>query len=135
MLATRETWLTSQPGWLQALEMLIVGDCMAYWTHRWFHGRRMWKFHAIVSWGFGPLGWLIGSPKFHRWHHTSEEEGLDKNLAGLFPFYDKLFGTYYMPKGRLPERFGLKNDAVPEGFLSQLAYPFRESARVAAPPA
>lgn len=50
--------------------------------------------HANVSWGLGPLGWLIASPKFHRWHHTSEDEGLDKNLAGLFPWLDLLFRTY-----------------------------------------
>jgi hypothetical protein len=27
----------------------------------------------------------------------------------------------------LPERFGLKNEAVPEGIFRQLAYPFRRA--------
>ena len=61
----------------------------------------------------------------HRWHHTSEDEGLDRNFSGLFPLIDVLFGTFYMPKDRLPERFGLKNEDVPAGFWGQLAYPFR----------
>jgi len=183
MLLARDTGLASQPLWLQAIEILVIGDFIAYWMHRWFHGRRLWKFHAIhhcskdldwlssvrlhpvndwltrwvqasslvllgfsplavaayvpfltfyaiflhanVSWGFGPLGKVIASPRFHRWHHTSEDEGLDKNFAGLFPFFDILFGTYYMPKDRLPQRFGIRDDDVPEGFLGQLAYPFR----------
>ena len=56
--------------------------------------------HANVSWGFGRLGWLVASPKFHRWHHTSEDEGLDKNFAGLLPLFDVAFGTYYMPNDR-----------------------------------
>ena len=60
-----------------------------------------------------------------RWHHTTEEEGLDKNFAGLFPFIDLLFGTFYMPPGRQPHRFGITNDDVPAGLVAQLVYPFR----------
>jgi sterol desaturase/sphingolipid hydroxylase (fatty acid hydroxylase superfamily) len=80
--------------------------------------------HANVSWTYGRLRYLIASPTFHRWHHTSEEEGLDKNFAGLFPFIDLAFGTFYMPPGRQPERLGIVNDDVPDGLLAQLAYPF-----------
>lgn len=83
--------------------------------------------HANLAWDFGPLRYLISSPVFHRWHHTSEAEGLDKNFAGLFPFIDAAFGTLYLPKGRQPSAFGVLNEAVPEGFLSQLGYPFRRT--------
>jgi sterol desaturase/sphingolipid hydroxylase (fatty acid hydroxylase superfamily) len=172
-----------QSGWAVALEMLVLGDLVGYWTHRAFHGRRLWKFHAIhhgstqvdwlssvrlhpvndglsrasqavvllclgfplkalaayvpfltlyalflhanVGWSFGPLRFVVASPVFHRWHHTSEEEGLDKNFAGLLPVFDLLFGTFYMPPGRQPELFGVAGEVVPEGFLAQLAYPFR----------
>ncbi|HEY6843585.1 MAG TPA: sterol desaturase family protein, partial [Thermoanaerobaculia bacterium] len=82
--------------------------------------------HANVPWDFGPLRYVIATPRFHRWHHTSESEGLDKNFAGLFPWIDVLFGTFYMPD-RQPQTFGVK-DSVPAGFLAQLAYPFRRSA-------
>ena len=27
--------------------MLILGDFIGYWMHRAFHGRRLWRFHAI----------------------------------------------------------------------------------------
>jgi hypothetical protein len=64
-------------------------------------------------------------PKFHRWHHTSEDEGLDKNFAGLFPLFDILSGTYYMPEERLPERFGLNADNAPQTFWGQMISPFR----------
>ncbi len=63
--------------------------------------------HANLNWDLGPLRYVIASPLFHRWHHTSEEEGLDRNFAGLFPWIDAMFGTLYMPRGRQPERFGL----------------------------
>jgi len=185
LLDSRDTLLARQPLGLQALEMLVLGDFIGYWTHRAFHARALWKFHAIhhgskdldwlssvrvhpvndwlsrwiqastlvvlgfspgavaayvpfltfyavflhanVTWGFGPLGWLVASPKFHRWHHTSEDEGLDKNFAGLLPLFDVAFGTYYMPTDRLPQTFGLKSDEVPEGFWRQLVYPFRRA--------
>jgi sterol desaturase/sphingolipid hydroxylase (fatty acid hydroxylase superfamily) len=83
--------------------------------------------HANVTWTYGPFRYLLASPVFHRWHHTSEEEGLDKNFAGLFPFIDLACGTFYMPKGRLPERFGAGLTAVPDGLVRQLTYPFRRN--------
>jgi sterol desaturase/sphingolipid hydroxylase (fatty acid hydroxylase superfamily) len=89
--------------------------------------------HANVSWTFGPLRYAIASPAFHRWHHTSEEEGLDKNFAGLFPFIDLAFGTFYMPAGRQPQRFGTPRDDVPEGVVRQLFYPFSRKRSGVAP--
>jgi sterol desaturase/sphingolipid hydroxylase (fatty acid hydroxylase superfamily) len=81
--------------------------------------------HANLNWTFGPLRYVFASPVFHRWHHTMEEEGLDKNFASTFPILDLIFGTFHMPPGKLPEHFGQENPDFPEGFLGQLAYPFR----------
>ena len=51
---------------------------------------------------------------------------LDKNFSGLFPFIDLAFGTFFMPEGRQPERFGIYHDNdIPDGLLGQLVYPFR----------
>lgn len=179
----REGLVQRQPVWLQALEMLLLGDLIGYWTHRLFHGRALWRFHAVhhsstrldwlssvrlhpvndvvgrlaqalpllllgfpptllagyvpflafyaillhanVRWTFGPLRYVLASPAFHQWHHTTEAEGLDTNFAGLFPFWDALFGTLYLPRDRQPSAFGLLHDDVPQGLLGQLAYPFR----------
>ena len=84
--------------------------------------------HANVNWSYGPLRAVIASPVFHRWHHTNEEAGLDKNFAGFFPFWDLLFGTYYMPKGQLPTQFGIP-DKMPEHIVGQLLFPFRGEGR------
>jgi len=185
MVTHRDTLVTHQPLWAQALEMVFLGDLIGYWTHRMFHSRRLWKFHAVhhcsieldwlsavrlhpindwvsraiavitlfalgfgplalaayvpfltfyaimlhanVNWSFGPLGKFIASPVFHRWHHTSQEEGLDRNFAGLFSFIDRIFGTYYMPEGKVPQRFGLHNEQIPRNIWGQMIYPFRSS--------
>jgi sterol desaturase/sphingolipid hydroxylase (fatty acid hydroxylase superfamily) len=82
--------------------------------------------HANVDWDWGPLRAVIASPRFHRWHHTSEAEGRDKNFSGLLPLWDILFGTYYMPRDRAPAVFGT-DTPVPTGLWRQLAFPFRRT--------
>jgi sterol desaturase/sphingolipid hydroxylase (fatty acid hydroxylase superfamily) len=79
--------------------------------------------HANLNWDYGPLRYAIVSPAFHRWHHTSADEGLDKNFAGAFPLWDLMFGTFYMPR-RQPTVFGVL-DPVPYGIIGQMIVPFR----------
>lgn len=81
--------------------------------------------HANVGWSFGPLRCVIASPLFHRWHHTTEEQGLNRNFAPLFPFIDVAFGTFHMPQGQRPIFFGTIGTPVPQSFLGQLLFPLR----------
>jgi sterol desaturase/sphingolipid hydroxylase (fatty acid hydroxylase superfamily) len=84
--------------------------------------------HANVGFDYGPLARVVASPAFHRWHHTFEDEGRDKNFGGILAVWDVWFGTFYLPSGRRATRFGA-SDAVPEGFLAQLAYPLLRAFR------
>lgn len=79
--------------------------------------------HSNVRWDFGPLRWVLVSPAYHRWHHTSDAEGIDKNFAGIFPIWDVLFGTAYFPR-RLPRRYGLAGYQLRDSMLTHLAFPF-----------
>ncbi|HJT77129.1 MAG TPA: sterol desaturase family protein [Gemmataceae bacterium] len=85
--------------------------------------------HANLNWTFGPLRYVLASPVFHRWHHTAPSEGGNKNFAATFPLLDLLFGTFYMPPGRLPERYGVDEDDFPEDFWGQFIRPFRGQGR------
>jgi sterol desaturase/sphingolipid hydroxylase (fatty acid hydroxylase superfamily) len=85
--------------------------------------------HANVGWTYGPLRYVIASPVYHRWHHSAEPEAINKNFAGLFPFWDRVLGTQYLPKDRQPITFGVAGDAPPAAFLPQLIYPFRSPRR------
>jgi len=82
--------------------------------------------HANVSWDFGKLRYIVGSPVYHRWHHTSEQEGLDKDFAAMFPWMDWMFGTLYFPKDRQPMEFGVLGEDIPNSLWKQLLYPFRK---------
>jgi sterol desaturase/sphingolipid hydroxylase (fatty acid hydroxylase superfamily) len=86
--------------------------------------------HSNVRSTFGPLRHIVTTPAFHRWHHTSQSEGLDRNFGGLFLIWDRVFGTFYMPKGRQAQEFGLFGDRLPDAFFRQLIWPFsRASSR------
>ena len=83
--------------------------------------------HANLNWTLGPFKYVVATPVFHRWHHTSREEGGDTNFAGTFPLWDILFGTFRMPKGALPDQYGLDDpSSFPREIIGQLAYPFRK---------
>jgi sterol desaturase/sphingolipid hydroxylase (fatty acid hydroxylase superfamily) len=189
-LTERNNWVSRQPLVLQALELIVLGDFLGYWSHRAFHTfSRLWRIHAVhhsstevdwlssvrvhplndalqnvvvatplfligftpgvlaayvplltlyaialhanVSWTYGPLRYVVTSPTFHRWHHSSQPEAINKNFAGLLPLWDLIFGTLYLPKGLRPEAFGV-SDPVPSGFLGQLVYPLRLGAPTSA---
>lgn len=173
--------ISQQPVWLQIIEMLVLGDFIGYWMHRWFHVTWFWRFHAIhhspkhldwlsayrvhplndaasrtaqslpllmlgfaprliieyvpfivvyvvflhtnIRWTFGPFKYILASPTYHRWHHSSEPESIDMNYATMFPFWDLLFGTFYLPD-RQPVRYGVKDDSVPETVVGQMLHPF-----------
>jgi len=77
--------------------------------------------HANLNWTLGPFKYVLATPVFHRWHHTREHDG--KNFAGTFSFFDLMFGTFYMPKGALPQNYGIDDAAMPESFGRQVLYP------------
>ncbi len=82
--------------------------------------------HANLDWTLGPLKYLVVSPVFHRWHHASRVR--DRNFASTFSLWDRLFGTYYMPEGVLPDGYGIDDKAMPEGLMPQLVYPLLQAA-------
>lgn len=81
--------------------------------------------HANLDWDFGPFRYVLVSPVYHRWHHTSAERGGSSNFAGTFPLYDLIFGTFYMPAGKRPDDYGVDDLHFPKDFVGQLRHPFR----------
>jgi sterol desaturase/sphingolipid hydroxylase (fatty acid hydroxylase superfamily) len=47
-----------------------------------------------------PIEAVFNTPAHHRVHHGSDPEYLDKNYAGIFIIWDKLFGTFQPEKQR-----------------------------------
>jgi len=71
-----------------------------------------------------PLKYLLVTPDFHHWHHSSEREAIDRNYAAHFAFLDHLFGTAVKSDRRFPGTYGVLGDYMPEGFVRQQLFPF-----------
>jgi sterol desaturase/sphingolipid hydroxylase (fatty acid hydroxylase superfamily) len=80
--------------------------------------------HANVSVRLGPLRYLIVTPNFHHWHHSQDDEAIDKNYAAHFAFLDHLFGTAVQSDREWPAQYGVVGDYVPNGFWKQFKFPF-----------
>jgi sterol desaturase/sphingolipid hydroxylase (fatty acid hydroxylase superfamily) len=55
--------LAALPLVVQMILFLIGEDIILYWTHRWFHGANMWKYHAVHH-SSEELEW-ISAARFH----------------------------------------------------------------------
>jgi sterol desaturase/sphingolipid hydroxylase (fatty acid hydroxylase superfamily) len=176
--------LAALPIVAQMIIFVIGEDIILYWMHRLFHGRRMWRYHAVhhsseelewisaarfhpinlfldgvtadvamlllgispnvfvvlgpltiahsafahanLNWTLGPFKYVIASPVFHRWHHTAADRGGERNFAATLPVVDILFGTFYMPKGELPDHYGIDDREFPTSFQGQFVHPFMQ---------
>ena len=81
--------------------------------------------HANVRWRLRPLHRLLITPEFHHWHHTNHPRAIHSNYSVFLPLWDQIFGTYFMPANRRPDRYGI-DEHMPRGVLAQLRYPLRD---------
>jgi sterol desaturase/sphingolipid hydroxylase (fatty acid hydroxylase superfamily) len=90
---------------------LIFVTLHATWSHCNFGPNPKWLEKYLVM------------PRYHHWHHTSQNEGINKNFAIHFPWIDRIFGTYYYPD-EWPESYGLDGEEIAPGFWGQTIGPF-----------
>ena len=183
LIAPADTFLTRQPVWLQAIEILLLSDLISYWVHRLLHVYGpLWRVHAIhhsakeidwlvasrnhplepvlfkllmnyplyllgfsptllgslmpgvatyslllhanMSWGYGPLGYFIASPAFHRWHHSSETQALRQATPSCSRSTITCSVPRTFPRGIDSKSYGLLNESLPVGIWSHFSYPF-----------
>ena len=83
--------------------------------------------HANVHLPWGPLKYLVVTPDFHHWHHSSDEAAIDKNYAAHYAFLDYFFRTAVKKtNGKFPENYGVVGDYMPPGFVQQQLFPFKK---------
>jgi sterol desaturase/sphingolipid hydroxylase (fatty acid hydroxylase superfamily) len=80
--------------------------------------------HSNLNLSYGPLRYLLNSPRMHIWHH--DYDGTSRttvNFGIIFSMWDWIFGTAKMPDA-VPARIGFRgDDRFPRDFLSQTAWP------------
>lgn len=85
----------------------------------------LWAFfvHANLNWRLGWLEQVVVTPAFHHWHHANLPGALNKNYAALFPWIDRLFGTYHLPAQQFPGTYGTDRE-LHDTLGGQLVSPF-----------
>jgi sterol desaturase/sphingolipid hydroxylase (fatty acid hydroxylase superfamily) len=71
------------------LTQISVSLVYQYWVHTELIGK------------LGPLEWILNTPSHHRVHHGSNVEYLDRNHAGIFILWDRLFSTFEPERSRV----------------------------------
>ena len=69
----------------------------------WYHTQHVPK--------LGLLEYLIITPSQHRVHHAINPEYLDKNLGQIFPWWDRMFGTFQEELDDVPPVYGITRPA------------------------
>jgi len=68
--------------------------------------------HTNVNWSYGPVGWVLVSPAYHRLHHSAERQ--DVNLGVVLTVWDHLAGMAQRPQqGNRPCATGLAGRPFP----------------------
>ena len=63
--------------------------------------------HTHLKISFGPLNNVVLCPHWHQLHHSVDPRHYDKNYGLLFSFWDRMFGTLYVPEPDEEFKFGL----------------------------
>ena len=82
--------------------------------------------HSNLKFNIECVKSFIVTPRFHHWHHGIEREAIDVNFAIHFPIFDRLFGTYYMPKNVWPSGYGVRGTKIKSGIINQFFHPFKK---------
>jgi len=94
-VALRQPWFAQIYSWIFYLPLAWLGLPTVVWAGSfainllyqfWIHTRAIGK--------LGPIEWVMNTPSHHRVHHGTNPEYIDKNYAGIFIIWDRMFGTF-----------------------------------------
>ncbi|MBI1260283.1 MAG: sterol desaturase family protein [Rhizobiales bacterium] len=67
---------------VMAIALMSINHLYQYWLHTQHIGK------------LGPMEWIMNTPSHHRVHHGSDLKYCDRNYAGTFIIWDRLFGSF-----------------------------------------
>lgn len=78
--------------------------------------------HCNLDLPFGFLKYIIVTPQFHHWHHSSERPAIDTNYSAHTILFDWAFKTMHLPGKHWPAKYGT-TQPMPRTYLGQTLYP------------
>ena len=94
-VAVRQSWFSGIAHWIFYIPVAFLG--FPLWAFVTMHGFNLvYQFwiHTPYIARLGFLEQVLNTPSHHRVHHGVNEDYLDKNYAGIFIIWDKIFGTF-----------------------------------------
>jgi len=94
-VAVRQSWFGGVAHWIFYLPVALLG--FPLWAFATMHGLNLIYQFWIHTKLVGKLGFLeniLNTPSHHRAHHGINNQYLDKNYAGIFIIWDRMFGTF-----------------------------------------
>jgi sterol desaturase/sphingolipid hydroxylase (fatty acid hydroxylase superfamily)/creatinine amidohydrolase/Fe(II)-dependent formamide hydrolase-like protein len=85
--------------------------------------------HVWIDYG-KTLDRIFISPAQHQIHHSTNPKHFDKNMGFIFAFWDRLFGTLYVPDGKEEVKFGINEEGEHLQYSSVLRLFFLPFVRV-----
>jgi sterol desaturase/sphingolipid hydroxylase (fatty acid hydroxylase superfamily) len=95
-VAVRQSWFSGVAHWIFYLPAALVG--FPLWAFVTMHGLNLlyqfWIHTKLVKKLPAFLEYILNTPSHHRVHHGINNPYLDKNYAGIFIIWDRMFGTF-----------------------------------------
>jgi sterol desaturase/sphingolipid hydroxylase (fatty acid hydroxylase superfamily) len=85
--------------------------------------------HTAHAPRLGALEWVLNTPTHHRVHHAVNASCLDKNFAGVFIVWDRMFGTFANAPPDEKLRFGLLTPLPSQNVLTVNFFEWRRLLR------
>ncbi|MCS6873872.1 MAG: sterol desaturase family protein [Pyrinomonadaceae bacterium] len=95
-VAVRQSWFSGIAHWIFYLPISLIG--FPFWAFTTMHGFNLiYQFWIHTKYIKKLPAWfefIFNTPSHHRVHHGVNNPYLDKNYAGIFIIWDRLFGTF-----------------------------------------
>ena len=94
-VAVRQSWFSGLAHWIFYVPIALLG--FPLWSFVLMHGLNLiYQFwiHTKLIKNLGFLEYFLNTPSHHRVHHGVNNAYLDKNYAGIFIIWDRIFGSF-----------------------------------------
>ncbi len=111
--ALRQTWTGFfSLAFLFRLPLFLIGfpPAMVFFVAALNLVYQFWIHTEVVGRLWRPIEAVMNTPSHHRVHHATNARYLDRNYAGVFIVWDRLFGTYEPEIAEERPRYGLVRD-------------------------
>lgn len=92
--ALRQSAFQVYISWIFYIPLALIIPPPLFYLHKQFNALYQFFIHTQLVGKMGFLEYILNTPSHHRVHHGRNPKYIDKNYAGIFIIWDRLFGTF-----------------------------------------